>query len=207
MARKASATRGAGAGDAAGCGDDRLDRQGGVLIGFAHRPEGFRQRQQGAQELGGVLGLFHADDQMRRPVGPAPQVFGQDHAGAGVVAAVQPKFPIRRQQIGQAAVQALQPCGPFGAGQAGGIVRQGGGTQGGDRDAGVVLLEQAGKGGRRRFDAAGCVGVAESRASAGDVPVAAAQFDRDIQRGGVIEQDAANLVRLRADGDRDMPAS
>ena len=132
MARRASATRGTGAGDTAGCGDDRLDRQGRVLIRFADRPDGFRQRQQRAEELGGILGLFHADDQMRRPVGPTAQVFGQDDAGAGVVAAVQPKFPIRRQQIGQTAVQALQPRGPFGAGQAGGIVRQAGGAQGGD---------------------------------------------------------------------------
>ncbi len=51
-----------GAGYSIGRGDDRLQRQGGVLVGLADGPYRGRERQQRAKEFSRILGLFHADD-------------------------------------------------------------------------------------------------------------------------------------------------
>ena len=45
-------------------------------------------------------------------------MLGQNDAGAGIVSAVEPQFPVRRQQRRQPAVQALQPRRPFRDGDA-----------------------------------------------------------------------------------------
>ena len=104
--------------DAARGLDDRLDRPRVVLARFRHGPQCGCKRNQRPQELGRILRLLHADDQMHRPIRPGPQMLGQRDAGAGIVAAIEPQFPVRRQQRGQPSVQALQPRRPLRRGDA-----------------------------------------------------------------------------------------
>ena len=126
-----------------------------VLPGFRHRPQRRGVRQQRAQELGGVL----ACPSCRRSGAPAGrprwQMRAEHLAGAGIVAAVQPELPARRQQRGQPAVQALQPRRPFGARRcrraiAASATRKPGRAQRGDGDAGVVELVRPGQRRRRQ---------------------------------------------------------
>src|SRR5271165_4483118 len=131
------------------------------------------------------------------PVCPPFQVFRQDNTGAGIVAAVQPQLPIRRQKPRETSVQALQPSGPFSMGDAGGAVREGGGAESGDRDSGVVQLEPAAQRRHGAFDYAGAIGIAKSRPAGADVPVPATQSDRGSQAAGMVEQDATDVRRLR----------
>ena len=51
---------------------------------------------------------------------------------------------------------------------------------------------------------AGAVRITKSRFAGADVPVPAAQSDRGSQAAGMVEQDAADVRRLRADGDRNV---
>ena len=74
-------------------------------------------------------------------------------AGAGIVPAVQPQLPVRRQQRGQPAMQALQPRRPFRARRCRrAIHRQPRRAHRGDGDAGVVELERARQRWRRQVE-------------------------------------------------------
>ena len=167
------------AGDAAGRRDDRLHRHRRCWPGSATAQSVAAQRQQRAQELGGVLRLLHADDQMHRPIRPAGEVLGQRRAGAGIVAAVEPQLPVRRQQRRQLPAQPLQSGRPFRRAMPPRDRRRrqpsARGAQRGDGDAGVVELKQPGSDGGGRSSAPARRRSETRRRLASIVPVAAAQ--------------------------------
>ena len=90
-----------------------------VLVRLAHGPDGGGVGEERAEELGGVLRLLHADDQVQGPVGPVRERSGERHPGAWVVTAIEPKFPARRQFRREQSVQALHPRRPLGPRQTG----------------------------------------------------------------------------------------
>ena len=212
MSRSASVTSGPGTGDAAGGGDDGLHRQRACCSGSRHGPDGGGQRQQRAQELRRILGLFHADDQVDRAVAPslcrcsaratpAPGLWppsSQSSQSGG-------SSSRRAGRAGVAAARAIRRA----RGRGDRRVGQAGGAQGGDGDAGVVELERAGQ--RRQRQRRRCPPASVKRSPAWrrlDVPVAAAQSDRRAHaRSASVEQDRDGPRPAARRWRRERPAS
>ena len=95
---------------------------------------------------------------MGGPVGEGlGEMRGDGQPAAGIVAAIQPQLPPRRQQRREAPGQALHAAGPFGAGDAFdnrglGQPKRVPGAECRDGDAGIVGLVGAGQAGGRRGD-------------------------------------------------------
>ena len=144
-----------GTGDAMGCGDDRLHRQCGMLIRLINRPDG--RRPQAATAGEGTprrsLACFMPTTRCtgrspnRADVRPAPH-------RPGIVAAIQPKFPVGRQQMRQTCRAGVAVGRANRRGRGRRRRRADRGAKRGNGDAGIVVLEQPRQRGRRRVETA-----------------------------------------------------
>ena len=158
--------------DAARRRDDRLHRTRIVLVFLRHRPKCRRKWQPaGAGIRSESFDCFMPTIRCTGRSAQPRRCSASDHAGARIMAAVEPQLPIR--------AAAAPPAGRAGVAAAPAIPRrrsrrrsphpdrQSGRTQGGDGDAGVVQLERARQRRRRQVERAAAHLRSESRAACG----------------------------------------